>query len=376
MSASVHVPFVDLKAQYAAIAGEVEAAMRGVLERADFILGEDVARFEEEFAHYTGAKYAVGVGSGLDALEMVLRAWGIGPGDEVITAANTFIATALAVAATGARPVLVDCDPVTYNISPAAIEAAITRRTRALIPVHLYGQPAEMEAIAAIARKHHLLLLEDAAQAHGALFAGRLAGCWCDAGAFSFYPAKNLGAYGDGGCVVTSDAALAEKIRRLRNYGQREKYYHDTIGTNSRLDSLQAAVLRVKLRHLDAWNAARQAHAAAYRELLTGLPVVLPETHPLATHVYHLYVVQVEARDAVQKRLSADGVSTGIHYPVPIHLQEACADLGYRRGQFPVTERAAARILSLPMYAELSRAQLEHTAAALRKVVSQGLEAA
>ncbi|HLE36407.1 MAG TPA: DegT/DnrJ/EryC1/StrS family aminotransferase, partial [Candidatus Acidoferrales bacterium] len=311
MSASVHVPFVDLKAQYAAIAGEVEAAMRGVLERADFILGEDVARFEEEFAHYTGAKYAVGVGSGLDALEMVLRAWGIGPGDEVITAANTFIATALAVAATGARPVLVDCDPVTYNISPAAIEAAITRRTRALIPVHLYGQPAEMEAIAAIARKHHLLLLEDAAQAHGALFAGRLAGCWCDAGAFSFYPAKNLGAYGDGGCVVTSDAALAEKIRRLRNYGQREKYYHDTIGTNSRLDSLQAAVLRVKLRHLDAWNAARQAHAAAYRELLTGLPVVLPETHPLATHVYHLYVVQVEARDAVQKRLSADGVSTG-----------------------------------------------------------------
>ena len=372
MSAPVHVPFVDLKAQHAAIRSEVEAAFRGVLERADFILGEDVAHFEEEFARYTGAKYAVGVGSGLDALEMVLRAREIGPSDEVITAANTFIATALAIAATGARPVLVDCDPVTYNISPAAIEAAITPRTRALIPVHLYGQAAEMDSISAIARQHHLLLLEDAAQAHGASFTGRPAGSWGDAAAFSFYPAKNLGAYGDGGCVVTSDAALAEKLRRLRNYGQREKYYHDTIGTNSRLDSLQAAILRVKLRHLNAWNAARREHAAAYWELLADLPITLPLTHPQATHVYHLFVVQLEARDAVQKRLGEQGISTGIHYPVPIHLQEACASLGYRRGQFPVTEQAATRILSLPMYAELTRAQIEHTAAALRRPVVQG----
>ena len=365
------VPFVDLKAQYAAIRSEVEAALRGVLERADFILGEDVACFEEEFARYAGAKCAVGVGTGLDALEMALRGWGIGAGDEVITAANTFIATVLAIAATGARPVLVDCDPVTYNISPTAIEAAIAPRTCALIPVHLYGQPAEMDTISAIARKHTLLLLEDAAQAHGATFAGRPAGSWGDAAAFSFYPAKNLGAYGDGGCVVTNDAALAEKIRRLRNYGQREKYYHDTIGTNSRLDSIQAAVLRVKLRHLDAWNAARRAHAAAYHELLTGLPITLPQTHAQANHVYHLFVVQVDARDAVQKRLGEEGISTGIHYPVPIHLQEACAGLGYRRGQFPVTERAATRVLSLPMYAELSRAQIEHTVAALRRAVAQ-----
>jgi len=371
MSAAVQVPFVDLKAQYAAIAGEVEAALRGVLERADFILGEDVACFEEEFARYTGAKHAVGVGSGLDALELVLRAWKIGPGDEVITAANTFIATVLAIAATGARPVLVDCDPVTYNISPAATEAAVTRHTRALIPVHLYGQPADMDAIATIARKHNLLLLEDAAQAHGAAFAGRPVGSWGQAGAFSFYPAKNLGAYGDGGCVVTSDAALAEKLRRLRNYGQRQKYFHDIIGTNSRLDSLQAAVLRVKLRHLDAWNAARRVYAAVYRELLAGLPVVLPETHPQAVHVYHLFVVQLDNRDAVAQRLREQGVATGIHYPVPIHLQEACQDFGYHRGQFPVAERAAERILSLPMYAELTRAQLEHTAASLRRAVAQ-----
>ncbi len=371
MNATLQVPFVDLQAQYAAIAGEVEAAVRGVLERADFILGEEVAGFEEEFARYTGAKHAVGVGSGLAALELALRAWGIGPGDQVITAANTFIATVLAISATGARPVLVDCDPATYNISAGAVEAAITQQTRALIPVHLYGQPADMDAMATIARKHELLLLEDAAQAHGAAFAGRRAGSWGQAAAFSFYPAKNLGAYGDAGCIVTSDATLAEKLRRLRNYGQREKYFHDLPGTNSRLDTLQAAVLRVKLRRLDAWNAARRGHAAAYRELLTGLPLVLPATHAQAEHVYHLFVVQLEHRDAVAGRLREQGVATGIHYPVPVHLQEACKELGYQHGQFPAAERAAERVLSLPMYAELTPAQLEYTAAALRRAVVQ-----
>ena len=365
------VPFVDLQAQHATIAAEVQAAIRDVLERADFILGEEVGRFEEEFARYIGTRHAVGVGSGLAALELALRAYGIGPGDEVITAANTFIATVLAIIAVGAQPVLVDADPATYNLDPAALGAAITPRTRAIIPVHLYGQPADLEPILALARRHHLVVIEDAAQAHGATYDGRPAGNWGDAGAFSFYPAKNLGAYGDAGMVVTNDAAIVGKLRQLRNYGQRVKYEHVIAGTNSRLDTIQAAILRVKLCHLDQWNAARQEHAAAYDSLLEELPVIRPVRLEKAVHVYHLYVIQVDGRDHVQESLRARGVATGIHYPIPIHLQEACAHLGYRRGQFPVSERAAGRILSLPMYPEMTRAQREHVVSALHQAVSQ-----
>ncbi len=367
------VPFVDLRAQYATIAAEIQAAIGGTLERSDFILGEQVDLFEEEFARYIGTRHAVGVGSGLAALELALRAYGIGPGDEVIVPANTFIATVLAVSAVGARPVLVDVDPATYNLDPAALAAAITPRTRAILPVHLYGQPADLEPILAIAERHHLVVIEDAAQAHGATYAGRRVGAWGHAAAFSFYPAKNLGAYGDAGMVVTSDAGMAEKIRQLRNYGQRVKYEHVVAGTNSRLDTLQAAVLRVKLRHLDEWNAARREHAAAYRVLLADLPVELPAAAEKVVHVYHLYVIQLGNREQVQEALRAHGVSTGIHYPIPIHLQQACAHLGYRRGNFPVTERAAARILSLPIYPEMTRAQREHVAAALEQALTQTL---
>jgi dTDP-4-amino-4,6-dideoxygalactose transaminase len=368
------VPFVDLQAQYARIAPEVQAAIQGVLERSDFILGGEVNLFEEEFARYIGTRHGIGVGSGLAALELALRAYGIAPGDEVITAANTFIATVLAISAAGARPVLVDADPITYNMNPAALEAAITPRTRAILPVHLYGQPVDLDSVLAVARRHHLLVIEDAAQAHGASYAGRRAGAWGDAAAFSFYPAKNLGAYGDGGMVVTNDLAVAEKLRRLRNYGERAKYHHAVTGTNSRLDTIQAAVLRVKLPHLDSWNAARQEHAAAYDALLEELPVLRPGKLEKAVHVYHLYVIQVENRDQVQESVRSHGVATGIHYPVPIHLQEACAHLGYQRGAFPVTERVAARILSLPMYAEMTSAQREHVASALSQAVAQSLK--
>jgi len=365
------VPFVDLKAQYRGIAPEIQEAIQGVLNRADFILGEDVRLFEEEFAKFTGTKHAIGVGSGLAALELALRVWDIGPQDEVITAANTFIATTLAIQAVGARPVLVDMDPATFNIDPAAIEAAITPRTRVIIPVHLCGQPVDMDKIIEIARKHNLLVLEDAAQAHGAMYGGRRAGSMGHAGAFSFYPGKNLGAYGDGGLIVTNDDALAERLRRLGNYGQKVKYVHTSIGTNSRLDTIQAAVLRVKLRHLERWNAQRAEHAAAYNDLLAGAGCEVPHVAPNRTHIFHLYMVQVGSRAEVQKYLADQGISTGIHYPIPIHLQEASSGLGYRAGDFPVTERAAGRILSLPMYAELTEDQREFVATNLRQAIAQ-----
>jgi dTDP-4-amino-4,6-dideoxygalactose transaminase len=369
------IPFVDLQAQYKSIAGEVGAAIQGVLDRGDFILGEQVRLFEEEFAAYIGVKHGVGVGTGLDALEMLLRAYEIGPGDEVITAANTYIATVLAIMAVGARPVLVDMDPATYNIDAGAIEAAITPRTKAIMPVHLCGQPADMGEILAIGKKHGLKVIEDAAQAHGARYRGVRVGSLGDAAAFSFYPGKNLGAYGDGGMVVTNDSATAEKVRRLGNYGQRAKYEHTSVGTNSRLDTIQAAILRVKLRQLDAWNDARREHAAAYGKLLHGAECRVPITAGNRTHIFHLYMVEVDDRADVQKYLSEKGISTGIHYPIPIHMQEACAGLGYRRGAFPATERAAGRILSLPMYAELTAEQQEYVAASLKQAVGRGASA-
>lgn len=365
------VPFVDLQAQYRTIAPEINAAIQRVLDRSDYILGEEVRLFEEDFAKYIGTAHAVGVGSGLDALELSLRAFGIGSGDEVITAANTYIATVLAIIAAGACPVLVDTDPATYNINAAAVEAAITPKTRGIMPVHLYGQPADMGTILAVARKHNLVVIEDAAQAHGAMYAGRRAGTSGHAAAFSFYPGKNLGAYGDGGAITTNDAAIAEKIRHLRNYGQRVKYEHVVAGTNSRLDTIQAAILRVKLRFLDQWNAARQEHAKAYNSLLGAEPFVLPKIGPNRTHIFHLYVIQTEDRTQVQECLDSNGIATSIHYPSPIHMQEACKNLGYRRGDFPVTESAATRILSLPMYPELTPEQCEFTATTLLGSVRQ-----
>jgi dTDP-4-amino-4,6-dideoxygalactose transaminase len=364
------IPFVDLQAQYRSIAGEIDAAIHQVMERGDFILGEQVRLFEEDFARFIGTTNAIGVGSGLAALELAFRAYGIGPGLEVITAANTFVATVLAILAVGARPVLVDVDPVTYNMDIAAVEAAITPRTRAIVPVHLYGQPADMQPLAAIAAKHDLIVIEDAAQAHGATYAGRRAGSWGHAAAFSFYPGKNLGAYGDGGMVVTSDGAIAGKIQRLRNYGQRVKYEHTEIGTNSRLDTLQAAILRVKLSRLDQWNAARSDHAAAYHARLAGAACVLPQTAPKRTHIFHIYAIQVDHRSQTQEFLASQGVATGIHYPIPIHMQESCACLGYHRGDFPVTERVASRILSLPMYPELTPDQQEYVACNLVKALN------
>ncbi|MCA9968636.1 MAG: DegT/DnrJ/EryC1/StrS family aminotransferase [Anaerolineales bacterium] len=361
------VPFVDLGIQHVALAAEIEAGMAEVMRKTNFILGEEVTLFENEFAAYCEVGHAIGVDSGTSALELALRAFDIGPGDEVITAANTFIASALAISNCGATPVLVDIDPDTYNIDPQKIEAAITPRTRAIIPVHLYGQPADMDAILDIARRHGLRVIEDACQAHGARHNGKRAGSLGDAAAFSFYPAKNLGAYGDGGIVVTNDPEVADAVQMLRNYGQRRKYEHLILGYNRRLDTLQAAVLRVKLQHLDGYNAARRQHAAHYGELLADGPVVIPVESPFAEPVYHLYVVRTDKREDLQAYLQARNIHTGIHYPIPIHLQPAYKELGYQQGDFPVTEAYADTILSLPMYPELDPEAVAYVAHTIRE---------
>lgn len=370
-SSMTSVPFVDLATQYASIEAELNAAMRDVLLKTDYILGKDVELFEEEFAAYCGADHAVGLDSGMSALELALRACGVGPGDEVITAANSFIASALAITHSGATPVLVDVDPETYNIDVAAVAQAITPRTRAILPVHLYGQPADLDPIMEIARRHGLAVIEDACQAHGARYKGRRVGGLGHAAAFSFYPGKNLGAYGDGGMVVTNDAGIAQSVRMLRNYGQREKYQHVVLGYNRRLDTLQAAVLRVKLRYLDAWNGARRQHAARYNELLRGHDLVIPSEAAYAESVWHLYVVRVAQRDGLRAHLTTNGIATGIHYPVPIHLQPAYADLGYGAGDFPISERAAQEIVSLPMYAELGAEAIAGVAEAVLSFLAE-----
>lgn len=362
----MEIPFVDLKSQYRQIKDEVDPAVLAVMQRGDFILGGAVAEFERTFAEYCGVKYCVGVDSGYSALEMIIRAYDIGPGDEVITAANTFIATTLAISNAGAVPVLVDCDPATYNIDASKIEAAITSRTRAIMPVHLYGQVADMDAIRAIARKHNLLVFEDAAQASGARYKGRMAGSLGDAAAFSFYPGKNLGAYGDGGAVTTDNADIAEKLRLLRNIGQKVKYFHEVKGYNHRLDTMQAAVLSVKLPYLDVWNTSRRRAAATYADLLAGLPIVTPQTADYADHIFHLYVVRVADRESLMDYLKEKGIATGLHYPIPIHLQPAYAELGYERGDFPITEAYAETILSLPIFAELDDEKVAYVAGAIR----------
>jgi dTDP-4-amino-4,6-dideoxygalactose transaminase len=356
------IPLVDLKTQFAAHRAELLQAVTGVLESTSFILGRQVAAFEERFAAYLGSRYAVGVASGTDALHLALRAAGIQPGDEVITAVNTFFATAAAIELAGARPVFVDCDPKTYLIDTDAVRRAITPRTKALMPVHLYGQVAPMDDLAEIAEKHNLVIIEDACQAHGAAYKGRRAGTFGTAGAFSFYPGKNLGAFGDGGAVTTEDEGCYQRLLALRNYGSTVKYHHPAFGINSRLDEMQAAVLNVKLQYLEGWNEARVKAAGRYGKNLASHPaIVLPEQAPHSTHVYHLFVVQIEGdRDAIIENMAQKGIQCGIHYPLPLHLQEAYARLGYQEGDFPRAEAIAKKIISLPLFPEIADEQIDY----------------
>jgi len=365
------IPLVDLKAQLKTIHGEVQVGMARVLENTNFILGKEVAEFEEAFASFTATAQCVGVGNGTDAIELLLRAVGIGPGDEVILPTNTFIATALAVTRAGATPVLVDCDPVYYLLDPKVVEARIGPRTRAILPVHLFGQLAPMEAISELAEKRNLLVVEDAAQSQGASRNGKQPAHWGVGAATSFYPGKNLGAFGDAGAVCTNSESLAKKVRALRNYGSEVKYHHPEVGFNSRLDTLQAVVLKAKLAHLARWNAQRREVAQRYSELLGGRDdVVLPEILPGNEHIWHIYAVRVPRRDAVLKALNAAGIGAGVHYPVPVHLQGAFKELGHKRGDFPVAEKAAAEMISLPMFPELTATQQEQVAAELVKALA------
>jgi dTDP-4-amino-4,6-dideoxygalactose transaminase len=366
------VPMVDLKAQFARIQEELAPALEHVLRSAQFIRGEDCGRLEEEFAAYCGAAHACGVANGTDALILALRAYGVGPGDEVVTVANTFIATGEAILLNGARPVFVDVDEETYTMDVRQLEAAITPRTKVVLPVHLYGHPADMEAIVAVAERHRLPVLEDAAQAHGALVGGQRAGSLGHAACFSFYPGKNLGAYGDAGMVTSSDAAFLDRVRRMANHGGgTDKYDNVVLGTNSRLDTLQAAVLRVKLRHLDAWDAERRQRVRAYDAALDGIPgVVTPRERAGSQSAWHLYTVRLERRDAVQAHLKSKGIATAVHYPRPIHLQPAMASAGGRVGDLPVSERLSNEVLSLPLYPELPLATVERIAEEVRKAAS------
>ncbi len=359
------VPFLDLKAPYLELRAEMDDAYRRVMTSGWYLLGAELEAFEAEFAAYCGASHCVGVGNGLEALALILRGLAIGPGDEVIVPGNTYIASWLAVSAAGARPVPVEPDARTFNLDPAQVEAAITPRTRAIMAVHLYGQPADMNPIIAVARRKGLRVIEDAAQAHGAEYRGRRTGALADAAGFSFYPGKNLGALGDGGAVVTNDIGLADRVRLLRNYGSRKKYEHEVAGVNSRLDELQAAFLRVKLRYLDAWNARRRTVAAAYAQALRDLPgVLLPLAPEWAEPAWHLFVVRCRQRDRLQAALTAEGIGTLIHYPVPPHRGPVYAALGAR---LPITERLAAEVLSLPIGPHLMGEQVERVAVEIRR---------
>ncbi|MGC2450894.1 MAG: DegT/DnrJ/EryC1/StrS family aminotransferase [Candidatus Sulfotelmatobacter sp.] len=367
--ANVKVPYLDLKAQYRSIKPEIDAAISAVLESCQFVLGPEVAAFEQEFAAYCGAAECIALNSGTSALHLALLAGGIGPGDEVITTPFTFVASVAAVLYAGARPVLVDIDPRSFNIDPNKIEAAITTRTKALLPVHLYGQPADMDPVTQIARRRGLIVVEDAAQAHGARYKGRPVGSIGDMACFSFYPGKNLGAYGEGGAVTTSNLDYARNIRMLRDWGQDRKYHHLLRGYNYRMAGFQGAVLRVKLRHLEKWTEARRSLVRQYDELLAGCDLQTPGEMPWARHVYHVYTVRSKERDGLQVALNDNGIQTGIHYPVPVHLQPAYADLGYGPGAFPQAEAAAQQVLSLPLYPELSSQAVAQVADAVKSVV-------
>ena len=368
---SQSIPLVDLRAQHAQVADEVAHGMARVMAETSFILGKDVAEFEQAFAAFSGVRYCVGVANGTDALELALRANGIGAGHEVIVPANTFIASALAVTRAGAIPRLVDCDPHYQLLDPALLEAGITDKTRAIMPVHLFGQLAWMDEICELARRRNLLVIEDAAQCQGAKRNLRGAGGWGAATGTSFYPGKNLGAYGDAGAVLTDSEPVAKRVRQLRNYGSEIKYHHPELGFNSRLDTLQAVVLNAKLKRLENWNERRRVAAARYTQLLSEMPgVVCPEILPGNEHVWHLFVVRVPNRDEVLKRLHAAGIGAGVHYPTPIHLQGAFAHLGHRIGDFPVAERAAAEILSLPLFPEITPEQQQRVVTELQRAMT------
>jgi dTDP-4-amino-4,6-dideoxygalactose transaminase len=361
------IPFLDLKAQHRALRAELLEAAGRVIDSCQFALGNEVAAFEEEFAAHSGAKFAAGVNTGTSALHLALVAAGIGAGDEVITVSHTFMATVSSIRYAGAKPVFVDVDPVSYTMDPKLIEAAITSHTKAILPVHLYGQPADLDPILAIAKKHNLVVIEDACQAHGAEYKGRRVGGIGHMAAFSFYPGKNLGACGEGGALVTNDPEYIKKVRMLRDWGQEKRYHHVLEGFNYRMDNIQGAFLRIKLKHLPAWTEARRAHAALYGQLFEGSAVRTPKEMPYAKHVYHLYSLSAGNRDALHKILGDKGIATGFHYPVPVHLQPCFEFLGYKKGQLPHTEKAAAEQISLPMFAELTDEQIREIVAATKE---------
>jgi dTDP-4-amino-4,6-dideoxygalactose transaminase len=364
---AVKVPYLDLKAQYHGIKPEIDAAITGILESGQFVLGSEVASFEREFAAYCGSSECVALNSGTSALHLALLCAGIGPGDEVITVPFTFVASIAAILYCGAKPVLLDIDPQSLTLDPAAVEASITSRTKAILPVHLYGHPADMDPILEISRNHGLVVIEDAAQAHGAEYKGRRAGSLGDIACFSFYPTKNLGAYGEGGAITTNNSRYAQTIRMLRDWGQDRKYHHQLRGYNYRMEGMQGAILRVKLRHLEKWTEARRKIASQYSTLLTDCGLELPSEKSWARHAYHVYTLRSENRDGLQAALTATGIQTAIHYALPAHLQPAYADLNYGRGSFPVSEKAAAQVLSLPMYPELSAESIAEVARAVKK---------
>jgi dTDP-4-amino-4,6-dideoxygalactose transaminase len=360
------IPFVDLKTQYYSIKEEIDRAVAGVLESTSFVLGKEVTAFESEFAEHVGSAQSIAVNSGTSALHLALLAAGVGPGDEVITVPFTFVATVAAIGYSGARPVFVDIDPRSFTMDVTQIEAAITERTKAIIPVHLFGHPADMDPIMEIARQHNLVVIEDAAQAHAAEYKGRRVGSIGDMGCFSFYPGKNLGAYGEGGAVTTNGPEYARTMRMLRDWGAERKYHHELKGYNYRMEGFQGAILRVKLRYLDGWTKMRCAHAAIYSEGLKGSDVVTPQVMPDSRHVWHVYGVRTTEREMMQQSLLEQGVQTNIHYPFPVHLLPAWSDLGYREGAFPQSEAAAREELSLPMYPELTGEQVEQVCAAVQ----------
>jgi dTDP-4-amino-4,6-dideoxygalactose transaminase len=362
----VQIPLVDLAAQFQPIRDEVMEAIAQVLDSMHLFLGPQLHAFEEEYAAYCRADYCVGVGNGTDALHLALRAAGIGPGDEVVTVAHTFFATAEAIIMAGATPVFVDVDPATYLMDVSLVEQRVTPRTRAILPVHLYGQMVDMDPLMDIARRHNLVVIEDAAEAHGADYKGRRAGSIGHLACFSFYYSKNLGAYGEAGAVTTSDADLFRRLILLRDHGSEQRYHHLVYGFNSRMDEIQAAILRVKLQYLDEWNARRREHADTYARLLANSQVGLPCVAPDRSHIWYVYVIRAAARDALQQRLAQHGIGSGIHFPIPVHLQPATRQLGYAEGDLPHTERVAGEVLSIPMYPELNAAQLEYVATALR----------
>jgi len=366
----MEIPLVSLKRQYTSIKGEIDKAIQGIIDKTSFVGGEEIREFEREFAKFCSVKYAVGVSNGTDALYLALRAIGIKEGDEVITTPHTFIATAEAITLNSAKPVFVDIDKDTYNISPEKIEDAITERTRAIIPVHIYGQPVDFDKINEIAKRHNLIIIEDAAQAHGAIYKGRRVGSLGDVACFSFYPGKNLGAYGDAGACVSNNYEIIEKIRLISDHGRGEKYLHKIEGKNSRLDTIQAAILRVKLKYLDEWNRKRREIAKKYNELLSGIDgIILPKILDDAVSVFHLYVIQIENRDKVREKLKEAGISTGIHYPLPLHLQPAYKYLNLPPGSFINTEALCKKVLSLPMFPELKDSEVEYICEKLKGAI-------